>query len=128
MQLLQTYRVSDCGQSILSAVCHQDRFFVSDAHTNSIKVFNKEGKFFYNIGSEGSGDGQLKHPIGLAIDKFNNLIVCVAGNGRLQIFRLDGMFVSKINCAGAPYYIAVSRNGKLFVTELTERCSVFVFQ
>lgn len=39
-----------------------------------MKVFNKNG-FQYDIGREGSGDGQLKRPAGLAIDSFNNLIV-----------------------------------------------------
>ena len=92
---LQSFRTSDCDESLWCVVYHQDRFFVSDAKANCIKVFSKEGKFLYNIGSEGSGDGQLNNPLGLAIDKFNNLIVCDTGNRRLQIFGLDGTFVTK---------------------------------
>ena len=48
------------------------------------------------IGSEGSGDGQLKNPNGLAINKFNNLIVCVSGNHRQQVFTLDGTFLNTV--------------------------------
>ena len=115
MQLLQSFRASDCDESLCYAVYHQDRFFVSDTKANCIKVFSMEGKFLYNIGSEGSDDGQLNRPIGLAIDKFNNLIVCDNGNRRLQIFRLDGKFVSKIEkqClkdVRAPWFVSVSNN------------------
>ena len=135
MQLLQSFRASDCEHSMWCAVYHQDRFFVCqcacDANANSIKVFSKEGKFLYNVGSKGTGDGQLNHPIGLAIDKFNNLIVCDKENGRLQIFRLDGTFVTKIEHfseeGGAPGYVAVSNDGHVLVTDLWNNC-VCVFQ
>jgi len=56
MHLPQFLPASDCDQSLYCAVYHQDRFFVSDAEANCIKVFSKEGKFLYNIGSEGTGD------------------------------------------------------------------------
>ena len=113
MQLLQSFRASDCDKSLYCAFYHQDRFFVSDGKANCIKVFSEERKFLYIIGSEGSGDGQLNRPIGLAIDKFNNLIVCDERNKRLQIFRLDGTFVPKIaehfsKDDRVPAYVAVS--------------------
>ena len=133
MQLLQSFRASDCGKSWLCCVAHhQDRFFVSDYDANCVKVFSEEGKFIYNIGSEGSGDGQLNCPTGLAIDKFNNLIVCDEGNRRLQIFRLDGTFVTKIEeyfskDNRAPTYVAVSKDGHVFVTDNSKDC-VYVFQ
>ncbi|XP_020629104.1 tripartite motif-containing protein 3-like, partial [Orbicella faveolata] len=132
MQLLQSFRASDRAKSLYCAVYHQDRFFVSDANANCIKVFSKEGKFLYNIGSQGTGDGQLKGPVGLAIDKFNNLIVCDVDNRRLQIFGLDGKFVTKIDKHfpkddSAPWSVAMSNNGKVFVTDFFKAC-VCVFQ
>ncbi|XP_020625430.1 tripartite motif-containing protein 2-like, partial [Orbicella faveolata] len=132
MQLLQSFRASDCDQSLFCVVYHEDRFFVSDAEANTIKVFSEEGKFLYNIGSQGSGDGQVNGPVGLAIDKFNNLIVCEVGNSRLQIFRLDGTFVTKIEehfykDDTAPKYVAVSNDGHVFVADTSKHC-VYVFQ
>ena len=131
MQLLQSFRASDCEHSMWCAVYHQDRFFVSLTEANFIKVFSKEGKFLYNVGSKGTGDGQLKYPIGLAIDKFNNLIICDKENGRLQIFRLDGTFVTKIEHfskeGGAPGHVAVTNDGHVLVTDLWNNC-VRVFQ
>ena len=92
-------------------------------------MFSKEGKFLYNIGSQGTGDGQLKGPVGLAIDRFNNLIVCDGDNRRLQIFGLDGKFVTKIDklFSSVPWSVAMSNNGKVFVTDFGKDC-VYVFQ
>ena len=94
-------------------------------------VFNNAGEYLYDIGSEGSGDGQLRFPTGLAIDKFNRLIVCDAENRRLQLFTLDGKFVAKVaegffdhnnHLVGC----VVSNTGHLFVTDFNKQC-IYVF-
>ena len=96
-----------------------------------VKVFNKEGVFLYNIGSKGSGDGQLNGSAGLAVDSFGRLIVCDPNNKRLQVFTLDGKFVTKIETQrtglGWPRSVAVSNDGRLFVTDELEDC-IHVFQ
>ena len=130
MQLLLSFRASRCDKSLWCAVYHQDRFFVSDLKANCIKVFSKEGKFLYKIGSQGSGDGQLDGPIGLAIDKFNDLIVCDRHNSRLQIFRLNGTFLTKIEehfhkDGWAVNYVAVSNDGHVLVTDANNCVHVF---
>ena len=102
-------------------------YFFSDAHC--VKVFNNAGVYLYDIGSEGSGDGQLSVPTGLVINQFNYLIVFDQGNKRLQLFTLDGKFVSKLECN--QFYrlssIALSSSGHLFVTEYLNEC-IFVFR
>ena len=131
-RLLQSFRASDSDQSLWCAVYHQDAFFVCDLKAHRVKVFSKEEKFLYNIGSEGSGDGQLKGPFGLAIHKLNNLLVCDAGNSRLQLFTLGGKFVTKIEQrllkdGGCPFYVAASNYGRVSVTDTLNHC-VYVFQ
>ena len=131
-QLLQSFRASDCDDSLYCVVYHQGRFFVSDVKADCVKMFSEEGKFLYNIGSGGFGDGQLNHPVGLVIDKFNNLIVCDTGNGRLQIFGLNGTFVTKIEKPSSeedsfPWSVAMPDNGNVFATDLLNDC-VCVFQ
>ena len=95
-------------------------------------VFKNAGEYLYDIGSKGSGDGQFLGPTGLAIDKFNRLIVCDEGNRRLQLFTLDGKFVAKV--AGSFFDLnsclvgcAVSNTGHLFVTDYNKHC-VYVFK
>ena len=94
-------------------------------------VFNNTGEYLYDIGSKGSGDGQFSYPIGLAIDKFNRLIVCDEANNRLQLFTLDGKYVAKVAgsffCHNSQLFgCAVSNTGHLFVTNHNKHC-IYVF-
>ena len=125
--LLQSFSTPGCDEEPFCAAYLQDKFFVSYPIANRVMVFNIAGVYLYDIGSEGSGDGQLAVPTYLAIDEFNLLIVCDAGNGRLQLFTLDGKFVAKV--AGSFFDhtshligFAVSNTGHLFVTDGNKHC------
>ena len=130
-ELFQSFSAPDGDESPWFAVCHQEKFFASYRWAHCVKVFNKEGVFLYNIGSKGSGDGQFSGPVGLAVDSFGRLIVCDCDNNRLQVFTLDGKFVTKIKPQrtglGWPRSVAVSNDGRLFVTDEWKHC-VHVFQ
>ena len=113
------------------AVCHQNMFFVSYPESSIVKVFSENGVFLYNIGPSESGDGHLSSPVGFAIDRFNNLVVCDQHKARLQIFTLDGNLLNTIEGQHTgltgPCSVAVSSTGQLFVTDLDRSC-VYVFQ
>ena len=130
-ELFQSFSAPDGDWSPSLAVCHQEKFFVSGHWDHCVKVFNKEGVFLYNIGSEGSCDGQFSGPAGLAVDSFGRLIVCDCMNNRLQVFTLDGKFVTKIEPQrtglGTPFSVAVCNDGRMFVTDMWEHC-IHVFQ
>ena len=128
--LLQSFSAPDCDSNPCCVVYHQDSFFVSYPYADCVKVFNNAGVYQYDIGCAGSGDGQLRFPFGLVIDKFNQLIVCDNGNKRLQIFTLEGKFVTKIT---GPYFVdsylyavAVNKNGHLLVND-TNKNWFYVF-
>jgi len=129
--LLLSFSAPGCDSDPWCAVYHQDKFFVSYSEDDCVKVFNSTGVYLYDIGSEGSGDGQLSEPAGLVIDKFNRLIVCDSGNHRLQLFTFDGKFFTKIeeqlSDNSCPCFAAISNNGRLFVTDLEKNC-IYVFQ
>ena len=129
--LLQSFSAPGCDVEPVCAVYQQDKFFVSYPEADRVMVFNNAGEYLYDIGSEGTGDGQLSDPIGLAIDKFNRLIVCDGENMRLQLFTLDGKYVAKV--AGSFFDqnshlvgCAVSDTGHLFVTDKNKHC-IYVF-
>ena len=129
--IFQSFRAPGCDVGPWCVVYQQDKFFVSYPEANRVMVFNNAGEYLYDIGSKGSGDGQLWFPIGLAIDKFNRLIVCDRNNDRLQLFTLDGKYVAKV--AGSFFdhnsYVvgcAVSNTGHLFVTDNNNHC-IYVF-
>jgi len=54
----------------------------------------------YEFGSYGSRDGELNQPTGLAVEKTGHLLVCSLGNHRVQVFSLDGGFVTKFGEKG----------------------------
>ena len=126
-ELLQTFHAPDWDESPSSAVYHQDMYFASYEMAHCVKVFNKEGMFLYDIGSEGSGDGQLGCPRGIVIDKFNNLIVCDNENDRLQVFALDGKFINSVKEEmESPWSVAVTKDGHLLVCDFArDRIQVF---
>ncbi|XP_078359410.1 uncharacterized protein LOC144643898 [Oculina patagonica] len=129
-ELLKSFSAPEGDKTPWFAVYHQDRFFVSYTLAHVVKVFSKEGVFLYDIGSEGSGDGQLNEPAAIAIDKFNNLIICDTGNKRMQIFSLDGKFVNSVVLKSRldfPASVAVTKNGHVLVCDCNSDC-IFVFQ
>ena len=109
------------------AVCHQKMIFVSYSLEGIVKVFSeKDGVFLYSIGIS-----KLSNPLGLEVDRFDNLVVCDRDKARLQIFTLDGKFLNTVkgqhNGLSEPYSIAVSSASQLFVTDYSKHC-VHVFQ
>ncbi|XP_068726339.1 E3 ubiquitin-protein ligase TRIM71-like [Montipora capricornis] len=128
--LLQSFSAPDCDKSPDCAIYHQNKFFVSYFLANCVKVFDKTGVYLHDIGCKGSNDGHFDYPLGLVIDKYNRLIVCDAGNHRLQLFTLSGKFLSKIDGQNFknrfPSTVAINSGGSLIVGDYgNSRISVF---
>ena len=114
--LIQTIKAPFCDEVPFFAIHHQGMFFVSYDTLHFVKVFSDEGQLLYEIGGKGTGDGQLRCPKGLAIDKLNNLVVCDKENSRLQFFSLEGKFLNSITKKiSTPESVAVARNGDLLL-------------
>ena len=126
-ELLKSFSAPDCDKSPSYALYHQDRIFVTYFHAHCVKAFNNEGEFLYAIGTE--RPGKLYYPAGLAVDKFNNLLVCSSEN--VQVFTLDGKFVNLIkelpSQVQRPFSIAVSNAGQVYITDNVKWC-VHVFE
>ena len=125
--LLQSFKAPNCDTVVHCVVYHQDKFFASFLFGDRVMVFNNAGEYLHDIGSEGSGDGQFSEPIGLVIDKFNHLIVCDAGNSRLQLFTLDGKYIAQIAGSflegGYPHFACISNTGIMFVSDSDRHCA-----
>ena len=125
--LLQSFSAPGCHDFPWLALRHQDTFYVSYGFAHCVKVFNNEGEFLSDIGTE--GPGKLHRPAGLAVDKFNNLVVCDAEN--VQIFKLEGKFVNSIKGEATelmqPWTVTVSNTGQLFITDTGKHC-VHIFE
>ena len=104
------------------AIHHQDRFFVSYCEKHRVLVFINDGTFLYDIGAQGNNDEKPNGPLGLAIDKFNNLIVCDSNAGRLQVFTLEGSYVTTITGFESPQFAAVSKDGQMYAADKGKEC------
>jgi len=88
--------------------------------------FNSSRTFVRNIGSTGTGNGQLRFPMGVACDASNNVYVADSGNSRVAVFNSTGTWQRNIGTAGTgsgqmtnPYGVAVSSAGELSVSDET---------
>jgi hypothetical protein len=85
------------------------------------------GVFVRQLGSQGDGDGQFNHPIGVAVSK-GEVFVCDTNNHRVQVFSVDGTFARKWCSPGngddrdiRPWGVAVS-GGEVFVCDGSNHC------
>ena len=105
---------------------HQNTFFVCFADSSYsflkyVKVFGEDGVFLYKI-FVGDCSGHI------AIDRFNNLVMCSGDQEKLKMFNLDGTLVNDTKVYGfCPHSVAVSGTGQLFVIDKSLHC-VQVFQ
>jgi len=89
---------------------------------HSVKVFSEEGVPLYDI-------GEFEGPASLAIDKFDQLIVCDAVKSSVQILTLDGKVVGWLvrELGICPCSVAVTRNGGALVSDVNKN-RIYVFQ
>ena len=112
---------------------HDNYFIVSDYGDHCINVFDKQGKFLYNFGMRGAGDGEFNSPRFLSVDKAGRLLICDSLNHRVPVFKLNGEFRTKFGASGknnekikGPVSTAFLRNGRIVVTEFcNDRVQVF---
>ncbi len=106
----------------------QNHVYVADTGNKRIRVYDNMGKFLYNIGAPGAGQGQLNEPVGMVIDpKTEHLYVADTWNRRIEVFDLKGGFVSSwpvpawngpSDDTGNRPYLTLDQSGtRLFVTE-----------
>lgn len=76
------------------AVAPDGSFYVSDGYGNSRVVkFDASGKFLFQWGTAGSGEGEFDTPHGITLDKDENVYVADRQNNRIQVFDKSGKFL-----------------------------------
>jgi DNA-binding beta-propeller fold protein YncE len=93
-----------------------------------LQKFDQNGKFLTTWGGTGSGIGQFRAPLGVAVDGSGNVFVADLYNNRVQVFDNNGNFLTTWGTAGSgngqfdqPYAIAVDGSGNVFVAEYNNR-------
>lgn len=71
-----------------------DRIYVLDRHAKEVRVFGDDGLPVRTLGGEGEGPGELKDPVGLALEGGDRLWVVDPGNARYTAFDTAGALVT----------------------------------
>ncbi len=92
--------------------------FVTDGYGNSRVVkFDREGNFLKAWGKKGKEPGEFNLPHTIVVDSQGKVYVGDRDNLRLQIFDLDGNFITQWTHAGAPWGLELVDSGTLFMAD-----------
>jgi predicted membrane-bound mannosyltransferase/DNA-binding beta-propeller fold protein YncE len=111
--------------------------YVADTGGKRIRVYKPDGTFVRDIGSGGSGLGQLDEPVGLAFNPISHeLYVAEAWNRRIQVFDPTGlplrtfdvnMWFNNRQSYNRPY-LTVSPDGTLiYVTDMDDKHRIVAY-
>ncbi len=115
------------------AVDDKGSVYLADTGNKRVQVFDAQGKFVQQIGSDGNADGQLDEPAGVAISKTTgNIYVADTWNQRISVFSSSGGFVKQwpveawFAQSNERPYIALDNSDNVYVTD-PEALRVIVF-
>ena len=79
------------------AVAADGSFYVSDGYGNSRVVkFSSSGKYLFEWGTPGKGQGEFDTPHGITLDESGNVFVADRENNRIQVFDSQGAFIKEL--------------------------------
>lgn len=117
------------------AVDGEGNVYVSRTQTDSkhLAKYDATGKLLANWGDDGTGDGQLRGPQGVALDNSGRVYVADTLNNRVQKFDKDGNSLGQFGSYGkgngqfnGPRGVAVDRQGDVYVADTgNQRIEVF---
>jgi peptidylamidoglycolate lyase len=92
-------------------------FYIADGYTNTRVIkFDKNGKYLFQWGSDGTGPGQFKVQVhDVAVDAKGRVFVADRGNNRVQIFDANGKYLDQWPNIKAPSYIHITKDGYVWV-------------
>lgn len=91
---------------------------MSDYGNKCLQMFDSSGNFLHKIGEKGEADGEFKDPIGVCVDKHDNILVCDFSKGSVQQFSFDGRFTGKsVTRLQRPWGVTTMPDGRILVAD-----------
>ena len=100
------------------AVDGSGNIYLLGTFSNSVFVYNAQGKFLKRIGSDGNNPGQLRAALTLRVD--DNGRIFVSDIKGIQIFSNDGSYNNVLDVNGVAFGMAFDDQGNLYLTTNNE--------
>ena len=109
------------GSTSYGIAAQDDILYICDDSQGCVHKITTTGEYLAQIGSTGSGEGQLQRPRGLCVGHDGRLYVAEATNSRISVFKTDGTFSRHIatRTNSCPWGIAMDNTERLHVTNYT---------
>ncbi|MBV9174123.1 MAG: glycosyltransferase family 39 protein, partial [Chloroflexi bacterium] len=131
---LRILRLDENGQAIASidlrplatygpnglAVDRRGDIYLADTGRARVLVFGPNGVLANTIGSAGSGPGQLKQPVSIALGTDGGLYVADSENRRIEHWDAGGQPANNWPLPTPPLGLAVDRLGRVFVPDFQQ--------
>ncbi|QZE15596.1 peptidyl-alpha-hydroxyglycine alpha-amidating lyase family protein [Halosquirtibacter laminarini] len=93
-------------------------YYVSDGYKNNrVVCLDKNGKYKFEWGQKGVEPGQFNIPHNIGVDRKGHVYVADRKNARVQVFELDGKFVTSWDWFSRPFGIFVADDGNIYVSD-----------
>jgi DNA-binding beta-propeller fold protein YncE len=101
------------------AVASYGDLYVTDGYGNArVHHFSRDGTLLRSWGEPGSAPGQFMVPHGIALTADGRLLVADRDNKRIQVFTLDGRYLTEWTAFSHPTGVFVHRSGMIYVSEI----------
>lgn len=102
-----------------------DRIFILDSKiSEKLFVFNKSGKYLFNVGKKGQGPGEYYSINDFFIDKKEKKIIIYDANQRnLHYYNWDGKYVKTHSFSGIWMFACCPLDSNLFAIDFTKKAS-----
>jgi len=78
------------------AVAQDGNLYVLDGVNHRVVVYDSEGTFLHQFGSQGKGPGQFQFPLGITVAQDGHIYVADSGNSRFQVFSSAGDLIEAV--------------------------------
>jgi DNA-binding beta-propeller fold protein YncE len=102
--------------------------FASDGYANArVHHFDSAGSLRTSWGEPGAEPGHFNIPHSVLVLPDERVLVCDRENNRIQIFDLEGQFLTQWTDFARPDDVCADGDGNLYVAELGEQVALFPF-
>ena len=113
-----------CGYVYGITFSKSGNIVISDYSNHVIKIYTTTGQLARQFGGQGSKQGQLSGPMGVAVNEEGHLFIAGHDNHRISVFTENGQFLRWFGsygigagCFANPCQLCISPDGLVYITD-----------